>query len=180
MEGDGVCFGQHVLQGNQRDFYFDVLNFGATKGHFDMDSAGSAFAVYADDVHAATKRVLGHSRSNAPKSYNTEGLSSKFNALGVGLLEHFELLCTLFRHGAIAVLQRTRHGKQVGHHQFSHALGAGRGRIEHDPSLLLGVSHIDVVHSDATPPDKAQVGAGVDEVLADLGCTAHEDAIVAF
>ena len=156
MEGHGVGLGEHLVHRNQRNLYGDLLDIASAE--LDLDVDGSTPSRSTPMTHATSESVLA-TDADAAKPDNAERLAAEFDALGVGLFQHLELL----RPAPACRVVQERAGEQVGHDQLGCALRTGRGCVEHHLARPAGV--VDVEEDAAS--DKAEVRAG-DEVPTDL------------
>ena len=68
----------------------------------------------------------------------------------------------------------------MGHGQFGHRLGRGPGGVAHGDAVLLGVFHVDVVHTHAAADDELQIRilGLVNVTRSHLGGRAHHQHVI--
>ena len=127
---------------------------------------GHLIDIKGDDLHADG---LGHHAqvlADAAEAHDAQGLALQLDALAIGLL-----LPLALAHGVTGDGQIPGAGKHMTHGQLSHGLGGSAGGVLHGDAVLLGILHVDVVHTHAAADDHLQLAAlgSVNVLLADLG-----------
>ena len=112
---------------------------------------------------------LGHDAqvlADAAEAHDAQGLALQLDALAIGLL-----LPLALAHGVTGDGQIPGAGKHMTHGQLGHGLGGSAGGVLHGDAVLLGILHVDVVHTHAAADDHLQLAAlgSVNVLLADLG-----------
>ena len=128
--------------------------------------AGDVEDVERHDFHADG---LGHHAqvlADAAEAHDAQGLALQLDALAIGLL-----LPLALAHGVTGDGQIPGAGKHMTHGQLGHGLGGSAGGVLHGDAVLLGILHVDVVHTHAAADDHLQLAAlgSVNVLLADLG-----------
>ena len=153
VDGDEVGLGQQLIH----------LHIGDAQL---LGDHGHLIDIKGDDLHADG---LGHHAqvlADAAEAHDAQGLALQLDALAIGLL-----LPLALAHGVTGDGQIPGAGKHMTHGQLGHGLGGSAGGVLHGDAVLLGILHVDVVHTHAAADDHLQLAAlgSVNVLLADLG-----------
>ena len=151
MQGDDVGFPQQgflVDEGHS----LDLLRGAVPSQHFAAESVGQFCHTLPDVAHADDAESL------APD------FASGHDALAVALTRNR----IVFKHFAVEV-------NHQGNGQFGHGLGAVTRRVLHNDAATLAFLHVNVVQASEGDGEHLQVGASVEEVLAQRDVAFDDD-----
>ena len=143
--------------------------------------------IHSNDLRRLHKRVIGHHlhanslgiagqrTANAAKTNDTQCLAGQLHAL------IFLLVPLTVTHGVVGDVNITGNRKHMAQRQLCHRIAAGRRSVAHLNALLLGVSHINIIHAHAAADNQFQASGrscGVNHGYTHLGGRAHYQNII--